>query len=144
LAFSVTTNRRSYAPGQEVVMTTTATNVSGSPCSAVVGRDRGYSPSFLVTSSKGETVWDRCWVDDQPGACFDILVTYPLSRGQSFIETARWDQLSGGPSTVPRQVPPGRYDETSDYFQGSASTNFVLRPAHSHIRSEAVISRGRV
>ena len=50
LASSITTNRRSYAPGQEVVMRTSATNVSGSPCSAVVSaivatRRRSKSPA---------------------------------------------------------------------------------------------------
>jgi len=129
VSITASTNRRSYTPGEPVLMATSITNISTESCSAVLGLDPGYSPSFIVTNSAHKIVWDRCWIDDQPGACFEILVTYPLSPGQSFTEKAAWDQLSGTQTSPPVQVPPGTYRLTCRYFQGVATTTFQLRQA---------------
>src|SRR5450755_4137113 len=68
------TNRESYSAGQEVVLRSSITNVSSTSCSVWLGIDPGFSPDFVVINTKGNEVWDRCDVDDQPGACFTILV----------------------------------------------------------------------
>jgi len=121
------TNRRSYGPGETVVLTSSITNTSKSTCTILLG---GSSPSLIVTSSKGVEVWDRCWFNDEPGACSMILVAHRLDPGQTYTERARWDQRSGTPSKRPVRVSPGTYHLSTHYegIAGTASVRFVLRP----------------
>jgi hypothetical protein len=108
------TSSPSYRPGQRVTMTSSITNISTRACSVWLGLDKGYSPSFIVTNTTGNEVWDRCWVHDQPGSCFTILVARTLVPGGRFERTVIWDQRSGlnGP---PRQVPAGKYHFSTHY-----------------------------
>jgi hypothetical protein len=88
-------------------------------CPAVqrlAGTGPGYSPSFVVVDAHGSPVWDRCWIHDEPGACFTILVARTLAPGDRFSQAAVWDQRSGtGPQDPPHQVPPGIYRFRTHY-----------------------------
>ncbi len=106
---TASTDRPSYAPGQLVRMTSTITNVSATPCSAWLGLDPGFSPSFIVVNSHKNEVWDRCWVDDHPGACFEILYQHRLNPGRSYHTVAVWDQGSAMGTQPPQRVHPGTY-----------------------------------
>ena len=68
---------------------------------ARLGLDPGFSPSFIVVNAKHNEVWDRCWVKDQPGACFEILYQHRLAPGRSYHTGAKWDQGSGTSSKSP-------------------------------------------
>jgi len=106
---TATTNRTAYAPGQLVRMKSSITNVSGTPCSVWLGLDPGFSPVFIVINAMKKEVWDRCWVDDHPGACFEILYQHRLGPGRSYHTIAVWDQGSTTGSQPPRRVQPGTY-----------------------------------
>jgi hypothetical protein len=125
-----TMNRKAYAPGQPVVMRSSITNMSKEPCSVWLGLDPGFSPSFVVANSKNRDVWNRCDIDDQPGACFTILAPHPLSPGHSYHAKARWDQGSARGSEPPRRVRPGTYTFVTHYqdIPGIATQQFVIDP----------------
>jgi len=127
---TATTNRTAYSPGQLVTLMSKITNVSQTPCSVWLGLDPGFSPSFVVANAKGHEVWDRCWVDDQPGACFEILYQHRLNPGRSYHTVAHWDQGSGTGSTPPRRVPPGTYTFFTYYqYIAGAQVAFTISPA---------------
>jgi hypothetical protein len=136
---SATTNHKAYSPGTDVVMESSIINVSKRPCSVWLGLDPGFSPSFVVVNAKGNEVWDRCWVDDEPGACFDILVAHRLDPGHSYRARARWDQRSATGSAQPRRVHPGTYtfDTHYQYIAGTATVRFTLRCGRHQPRHEA-------
>jgi len=120
-----TTNRRSYGPGETVLLTSSITNTSKKPCTVWIG----FSPSAVVTNDKGVEVWNRCWAHDEPGACSMVLARDRLNPGGLYSETDRWDQRSGIPGKVPIRVPAGTYRFATQY-QGIAaivSVRFELR-----------------
>jgi hypothetical protein len=123
-----TTNRDAYPLGHTVTMTSSITNVSHSSCTIFLGAVAGWSPSFTVTNKKGTIVWDRCWVDDQPGACATVLRSYTLRSGQRYRQRATWDQRSGADGHTPVQVHAGRYSFAThyQYMPGTAVTQFSL------------------
>jgi len=129
---TATTNRSSYAPGQLVMLKSSITNVSQTPCSVWLGLDPGFSPIFVVANAKGKEVWDRCWVDDQPGACFEILYQHRLNPGRSYHTVAQWDQGSGTASRPPRRVRPGTYTYFTYFgYIAGAQVTFTISPASS-------------
>jgi hypothetical protein len=128
---TATTNRSAYSPGQIVKLKSSATNVSATACSLWLGLDPGFSPSFTVTNAANKEVWDRCWDNDQPGACFEILYQKRLDPGRTYHTVAQWDQGSSTtPSQPPQRVPPGTYT-FSTYYQyiGGAHVKFTISPA---------------
>jgi hypothetical protein len=125
-----TTNRAAYAPGQTVQLQSSVTNISSTPCSAWLGLDPGFSPSFLVVGAKGKEVWDRCWFNDRPGGCFEVLYQHRLGPGQTYRTVAHWDQGSGTSTTPPQRVHPGRYLFVT-HFQNidrTALVRFTISP----------------
>jgi hypothetical protein len=104
-----------------VTLTSTITNISKTPCSAWLGLDPGFSPSFAVVTPSKKEVWDRCWVDDHPSGCFEVLYQHRLDPGRSYHAVARWDQGSGTVSVPPTRVPPGAYVFYT-FFQNIAQT----------------------
>ncbi len=119
------TNRRSYKPGQPVVLTSLITNTSKKPCTVWIG----FWPSAIVTNDKGVEVWSRCWAHDEPGACSMVLTGYLLKSGRHYSETARWDQRSGIPGKAPTRVAPGTYRFATQYggIAAIASVKFELK-----------------
>ncbi len=128
---TATTNGGTYGPGQMVKMTSTITNISKWPCSAWLGLDPGFSPSFIVLNGKKKEVWDRCWVDDRPGGCFEILYQRRLNPGGSYHAVAQWDQGSTRGSRPPRRVHPGTYTFWTHFqnIPGLAKVRFTISPA---------------
>jgi hypothetical protein len=128
---TATTNRHAYAPGRLVRLTATITNVSKTPCSVWLGLDPGFSPAFLVANTKRTEVWDRCWVDDHPGGCFEILYQHRLGPGRSYHAGAVWDQGTATGTQPPQRVRPGTYVFVT-FFQNIAHTakaRFRISPA---------------
>jgi hypothetical protein len=128
---TATTNRSAYSPGQIVKLKSSATNVSATACSLWLGLDPGFSPSFTVTNAANQEVWDRCWDNDVPGACFEILYQKRLDPGRTYHTVAQWDQGSSTTaSQPPKRVPPGTYT-FSTYYQyiGGAQVKFTISPA---------------
>jgi hypothetical protein len=127
---TATTNRRAFAPGQMVKLTSTITNISKSPCSAWLGLDPGFSPGFIVFDAKKKEVWDRCWVDDHPGGCFEILYQRRLNPRGSYHAVATWDQGSARGSRPPRRVHPGTYTFWTHFqnIPGVAVVRFKIGP----------------
>jgi hypothetical protein len=125
------TDRPSYGPGQMVVLRSSITNVSKTACSVWLGVDPGFSPSFVVANAKGKEVWDRCDVDDQPGACSTLLMAHRLGPGQAMHFRAHWDQGSATGSNSPHRVRPGTYTFVTHYqnIPGIASRQFRIQPA---------------
>ena len=123
-----TTNHAAYPLGHTVTMTSSITNVSRSSCTIFLGAVAGWSPSFTVTNKKGTIVWDRCWVNDQPGACATVLRSFTLRSGRQFKQRATWDQRSGADGHTPVQVHAGRYSFAThyQYMPGTAVTQFSL------------------
>lgn len=122
------TNHKAYPPGETVVMTSSIKNVSSGPCSIYLGLDPGYSPVFNVTNAQGKTVWDRCWLNDEPGACFEIVKSHNLQPGHTYKQTASWDQRSGPDGGPVVQVPQGVYTFTTAYLgqEQIASVDFDI------------------
>jgi hypothetical protein len=112
---AASTNHSAYPPGKTVVMTSSVTNVSRAACLIDLGADPGLSPVFNVTNAKGITVWNRCWVDDEPGACFEIVFAHVLNPGKTYSQRASWNQRSGPDGGPVKQVPPGKYTFTTAY-----------------------------
>lgn len=131
MKISATTNGTTFSPGQTVKLTSTITNISKTPCSAWLGLDPGFSPSFTVLNAHKKEVWDRCWVNDQPGACFEILYQRRLNPGRSYRAVAKWDQGSTRGSRPPRRVHPGRYTFWTHFqnIPGVAKVRFAISPA---------------
>jgi hypothetical protein len=126
-----TTNHPTYVSGQKVVLRSSVTNVSSAPCSVWLGLDPGFSPSFVVGNAKGHEVWERCDINDEPGACFDILVAHRLNPGRSYHEKATWDQGSARGNHAPKPVHPGTYTFVTHYqnIVGIASRQFTITKA---------------
>jgi len=125
-----TTDHTSYGPGRSVRLRSSITNVSGTPCSVWLGLDPGFSPSFVVVNSRKAEVWDRCWIDDHPGACFEILYQHRLGPGGSYRTVAVWDQGSTTGSRPPRRVHPGVYSFLTYYqYIVGAQVTFTIAPA---------------
>ncbi len=112
---TASTNHRSYPPGENVVMTSAVTNESAASCVIYLGLDPGFSPVFNVTNAKGKTVWDRCWRNDEPAACFEIVKAHTLRAGKTYRQQATWDQRSGPDGGPVRQVPQGVYTFTTAF-----------------------------
>jgi hypothetical protein len=128
---AATTNRHAYGPDRLVRLTSTITNVSKTACSVWLGLDPGFSPAFLVANTKRTEVWDRCWVDDHPGACFEILYQHRLDPGHSYHADAVWDQGTATGTQPPQRVRPGPYIFVT-FFQNIAHTakvRFTISPA---------------
>jgi hypothetical protein len=127
---TATTNRTAFSPGQTVRLTSTITNISNTPCSAWLGLDPGFSPSFTVLNAHKKEVWDRCWVNDHPGACFEILYQRRLNPGGSYHAVAKWDQASARGSGSPRRVHPGTYTFWTHFqnIPGVAKVRFSISP----------------
>ncbi len=124
---SARTDRHSYPPSVTVKMTSVITDVSSTSCSVWLGHDPGFSPSFIVENARDKVVWDRCWVDDRPFGCSEILYQYPLAPGQSYRDVARWDQGSTSGSAPPRRVHPGTYVFVTHYQAiATAEVSFVI------------------
>jgi hypothetical protein len=125
---SAVTDHKAYPPGHAVVMTSSIRNVSRSSCTIFLGAVPGWSPTLTVTNTGGTVVWDRCWVNDQPGACATVLVSHILRPHQTYREQATWDQRSGADGQLPRQVPQGRYTFSTHYryVTGTASVFFDI------------------
>jgi hypothetical protein len=123
-----TTNHDTYPLGHTVAMTSSISNVSPSPCTIFLGAVAGWSPSFTVTNKKGTVVWDRCWVQDQPGACATVLRSFTLRAGQRYKQRATWDQRSGADGHTPVQVHRGQYTFSThyQYMPGTALTQFTI------------------
>jgi hypothetical protein len=102
--------------------------VSRSSCTIFLGAVMGWSPTFTVTNSGGTVVWDRCWVNDQPGACATVLLSHTLRPHQSYREKATWDQRSGADGQSPHQVPQGQYTFSTQYryVTGTVSATFDI------------------
>ncbi len=127
VAILASTNHGAYPPGRTVTMTSSITNVSSASCTIYLGYDPGFSPSFTVTNSGGTVVWDRCWLNDEPGACSTTLKGYTLRPGKRFHQKATWDQKSGPDGGPVVQVPQGQYTFTTVYqYIGTASTTFDI------------------
>jgi hypothetical protein len=128
---TATTNRPRFLPGQVVMMKSSITNVSTTACSVWLGLDPGFSPAFIVLNADRKEVWDRCWDDDKPGACFEILYQRGLHPGQTYHTIARWDQGSSTGSQPPQRVPPGRYTFLTyfGYINHVARAHITIRPA---------------
>jgi hypothetical protein len=109
-------------------MISSITNVSGAACTIYLGAVPGWSPTFTVTNVAGEVVWDRCWVNDQPGACATVLLSHRLGPGQHFRQQATWDERSGPDGQPPRQVPQGEYTFSTEfrYVTGIVKTTFDI------------------
>ncbi len=121
------TSHGAYPPGQTVTMTSSIKNVSDTTCTIYLGADPGFSPSFAVTNNHGTLVWDRCWLNDEPGACATVLRAHSLRPGRRFQQRATWDQRSGPDGGPVVQVPPGEYTFTTHYqYIGTASTTFDI------------------
>jgi hypothetical protein len=127
---AATTNRHGYLPGQMVVMTSSATNVSDAACSLYLGLDPGFSPAFIVVNAGKTEVWDRCWSDDRPGACFEILYQHVLQPGRTYHTKATWDQGSSTGTQPPERVPPGTYTFLTyfGYIDHLARAHFQIKP----------------
>src|ERR1039458_7372568 len=122
------TDHGAYPPGHLVTMTSSIKNVSHSSCTIFLGAGPGSSPSFTVTNTGRTVVWDRCWVNDQPGACATVLMSHTLRPGHRYQQTATWDQRSGADGQTPHQVPQGQC-MLSTYYQdigGPASATFDI------------------
>lgn len=109
------TNHAAYPPGELIVMKSSITNISDSACSIALGFQPGSSPAFLVDNSSGTQVWNRCWIDDQPGACSQVFHPHTLGSGDTYTQKARWDQKSGPDGGPVVQVPQGQYTYTTFY-----------------------------
>jgi hypothetical protein len=122
------TDHDAYPPGHSVIMTSSIRNVSHSSCTIYLGVVPGWSPTFTVTNTGGMVVWDRCWVNDQPGACATLLRSHTLHPGQRYQQEATWDQRSGADGQSPRQVPQGLYTFSTHfrYMTGTASATFDI------------------
>jgi len=131
------TDAKYYGVGEKVLITSTITNTSTTSCSVWLGKDPGFSPSFVVTNWKGVVVWDRCDHRDGFGACFYVLLQHPLKPGASYSETAVWDQGSRPHGTKPVRVPPGPYRFTThyQYIKGSPSMGFKLVAGRPPLRA---------
>jgi hypothetical protein len=129
---TATTSAPTYSLGHHVVLISSISNASKKRCSVWLGKDPGFSPSFTVVSSKGRVVWNRCWTDDQPGACFEILHARTLDPGATYSQKASWDQRSAPDGDTPVPVPRGTYDFSTDFqYIGEADVPFVLVRATS-------------
>ncbi len=116
-----------YPPGRPVTMTSSITNISDATCTIYLGYDPGFSPSFTVTNANGSVVWDRCWLNDEPGACFMLLKAHELRPGHHYQQKVSWDQRSGPDGGPVVQVPQGQYTFTTHYqYIGTASTTFDI------------------
>jgi len=122
------TDQRVYPPGHSIVMTSSIRNVSRSSCTIFLGAVPGWSPTFTVTNTSGAVVWDRCWVNDQPGACATVLLSHTLRSHQRYQQTATWDQRSGADGQPPHQVPQGQYTFLTHYryVTGTVSVSFDI------------------
>jgi hypothetical protein len=122
------TDHGAYPPGHPVVMTSSIKNVSHRSCTIFLGAVPGWSPTFTVTNHGGTVVWDRCWVNDQPGACATVLLSHTLRPGHRYQQEASWDQRSGADGQTPRQVPQGQYTFSTyyQYIGGPASVTFDI------------------
>jgi hypothetical protein len=122
------TDHVAYPPGRTLTMTSSIKNVSHSSCTIFLGAVAGWSPTFTVTDNGGTVVWDRCWVNDQPGACATVLRSYTLRAGRHYQQQATWDQLSGADGQPPHQVPQGQYTFTTHYryLTGTATATFDI------------------
>ena len=122
------TDHSVYPPGHSVVMMSSIRNVSRSSCTIFLGAVPGWSPTFTVTNSGGTVVWDRCWVNDQPGACATVLLSHTLHPHQRYQQTATWDQRSAADGQPPRQVPQGQYAFSTHYryVTGTVSASFDI------------------
>jgi hypothetical protein len=124
----VSTSQQSYGPGIMVVLNASIRNTSEEVCSVAVGPT---SPSLTVTNSKGNVVWNNCYVGDHPGACALYLVAQTLNPGSSYAKTVAWDQQS---RLTPARVPTGRYQLTSRFsgVAGNYATGFQLTTTALH------------
>ena len=92
----VTTDRRSYAPGDTVVMTMTVANPSDTP--AVFEFPTSQQYDFIVQEAEGKTkVWQ--WSDGMAFA--QALTSRALAAGESYTVTERWTIPAGEQAPVP-------------------------------------------
>ena len=118
----VSTSKRTYGTGIMVVMTSSVRNASAKTCNVEIGPT---SPSLTVTNSKGDVVWNNCYVNDRPGVCSLSLGSHSLKPGVTWARTFEWDQRSSPP---PARVPTGTYRLTARFsgVSGNHKKKFQL------------------
>jgi Domain of unknown function (DUF4214)/Intracellular proteinase inhibitor len=124
LAYSVTTDKSSYAPGQPVQLTFSETNVSNQDVKI------GWGPSIdgFQVSHNGATIWAS---NEGMNPMFIALQT--LAPGQSFTLHATWNgQQDEGTATTPG----GMYTVTNQLVLASAANaTITIAPSVPAIKS---------
>jgi hypothetical protein len=124
LAYSVTTDKSSYAPGQPVQLTFTETNVGSQNVNI------GWGPSIdgFEVSHSGVTIWAS-----NEGVNPDFVALQTLTPGQSYTLHATWNgQQDEGTATTPG----GTYTVTNELAPASAANGaFTIAPSTVSIPS---------
>jgi len=73
-------------------------------------------------------VWNRCWSNDEPAACYEIVKGHTLRPGRTYKQKATWDQRSGPDGGPVVQVPQGVYTFTTAFLglPQAPSANFDI------------------
>lgn len=103
VTLSATANQSTYTTGESVHVTVTMHNHSAKACSYALGP---VSPNYVLTNSKGVTVWGSCWFGGGPAPCAMYLIRRTLTAGGTYRDHLTWNQRSGHPDVA---VPAGRY-----------------------------------
>jgi hypothetical protein len=123
LAYSLTTDKSSYSPGQPIQMTFTETNVGTQNVNISVGPS---DDDFQVTHN-GVTVWDS-----NEGAIPALLSYQTLAPGQSLTFNATWNgQQDQGSATSPG----GSYTITNVLASTAVSAGFTITGPSTPITS---------
>ena len=114
LAYSVTTDKSTYAVGQPVQLTFTETNISKQDVTV----NEGPSVDGFNVSLNGTTIWQS-----NSGVNPQYILANTLKPGQSVTETATWNGESAADPTI---AATGSFVVTNQLAPTSASANFQI------------------
>jgi hypothetical protein len=112
LATSITTDQSTYAPGEPVKMTFTATNNGAQPIAVLTG------PASFQISENGTAIWNAT-----SNLSYSETSWTTLAPGQSYSQTASWNGL---PNTGTLSSLPGVFTVSNFLDQANDTTSFQI------------------